>query len=82
MALFSRKKAEAPTEGVINLRESEPAKPMWGSPMPCPSCGGRGYLDHIDPYREIMFQHCVECFSKYEVARADLAFDDSEAFTV
>ena len=57
MALLSRKKAEAP--GVIDLREPRPTKPLWGSPMPCPACSGRGYLDHIDPYKEIMFLHCT-----------------------
>ena len=57
MGLFSRKKDEAPQ--VIDLREPEPSKPKWGSPVPCPECSGRGYLDHIDPYREVMFMHCT-----------------------
>jgi hypothetical protein len=59
---------------VIDLTEAEkPAPKMtWGMPSPCPSCGGRGYLDHIDPYREVMFEHCTECFSKWEIARADV----------
>ena len=70
MALFSRKKAEAPA--VIDLREAEPTKHVWGSPMPCPECSGRGYLDHIDPYREVMFMHCTQCYAKYELARADM----------
>ena len=60
MALFSRKKAEAPG-GHRPPRARAPAKPQWGSPVPCPSCSGRGYLDHIDPYKEIMFLHCTEC---------------------
>ena len=45
---------------------------MWGSPVPCPECSGRGYLDHIDPFREVMFIHCTQCYAKYEVARADM----------
>lgn len=61
---------------MIDLREPEleapPARPEWGSPVPCPSCAGRGYLDHIDPFKEIMYLHCIECFSKYEVTKAEL----------
>src|SRR4051794_30693070 len=75
MALFSRKKTEPDT--TIDLREPAPAPaptppPQWGSPVPCPSCEGRGYLDHIDPFKEIMYLHCIECFSKYEVSKADI----------
>jgi hypothetical protein len=72
MALFSRKKPEP--QQLIDLREPAPAPaaPKWGSPVPCPSCEGRGYLDHIDPYKEIMYLHCIECFSKYEVTKADI----------
>jgi hypothetical protein len=70
MGLFSRKKDE-PTQ-VIDLRDPAPAKPMFGSPVPCPECSGRGYLDHIDPYREVMFLHCTQCYAKYQVARADM----------
>ena len=57
---------------VIDLRDPVLAPPQWGSPMPCPSCSGRGYLDHIDPFKEIMYLHCTACFSKYDVSRADL----------
>jgi hypothetical protein len=79
MGIFTRKKAEP----VIDLREPEPDKPRWGSPIPCPECDGRGYLDHIDPYREVMFMHCTACFHKYEAARADMDLDaTTEAFTV
>ena len=81
MALFSRKK-QAEVPGVIDLREPEPAKPQWGSPVPCPVCTGRGYLDHIDPYKGIMFLHCTECATKYEVTKADIAADaGADAFT-
>lgn len=80
MALFGRKKAAAPE--VIDLREEPVAKPQWGSPVPCPSCQGRGYLDHIDPYKEIMFLHCTQCGYKYELTKAELdTGDSSEAFT-
>ena len=81
MALFSRKKGQAPE--VIDLRDPVPSKPQWGSPVPCPSCHGRGYLDHIDPFHEIMFLHCTDCMAKYEVARADVGADaPTESFTV
>ena len=73
MGLMRRKHEAEPPPTTIDLREPAPASaPEWGSPVPCPSCSGRGYLDHIDPFREIMYLHCTECFSKYEVARADL----------
>ncbi len=57
---------------VIDLRDPAPAPARWGSPMPCPSCSGRGYLDHIDPFKEIMYLHCTECFAKYDITRAEL----------
>ncbi len=79
MAQSDHRKVDAPE--VVDLREPAPAKPPWGSPVPCPSCQGRGYLDHIDPYREIMFLHCTECFAKYELSRADLDAA-TDAFTV
>jgi hypothetical protein len=81
MGLFSRKREEIPE--IIDLREPEPVKPQWGSPLPCPECRGRGYLDHIDPYRDIMFLHCTQCYTKYEVAKADMDLEDAtEAFTI
>lgn len=60
---------------VIDLRdlgEGRPSSPFWGSPLPCPECSGRGYLDHIDPFKEIMFLHCTRCELKYEIRKADL----------
>ncbi len=78
--MFNRKKDEETR--VIDLREPEPAKARWGSPVPCPSCNGRGYVDHIDPFREVMFLHCIMCSNKYEVSRTEFADDGSDAFTV
>lgn len=78
MAILRRKQEP---ETVVDLREPEPeveavpTRPEWGSPVPCPTCTGRGYLDHIDPFKEIMYLHCIECFSKYEVTRAELDAD-------
>ncbi len=71
MGLFKKK---APDQ-VIDLRAPEPApsKPQWGSPVPCPSCSGRGFLDHIDPFRELMYLHCTECGDKYEIHRSAFA---------
>lgn len=61
-------------DAVIDLRTQEPA-PRWGSPVPCPECDGRGYLDHIDPFKDIMYLHCTACGARYEVAKADLEAD-------
>lgn len=70
MGLLRRKREP---QVVVDLREPAPrAVPQWGSPMPCPVCEGRGYLDHIDPFREIMYLHCTVCGVRYEIARADL----------
>lgn len=81
MGLFNRKAAAEPE--VIDLRQPEPPKPQWGSPVACPSCSGRGYLDHIDPFKEIMYLHCTECLQKYEVTKAEIDSDDaSQAFTL
>lgn len=69
MALFRRHQPQPDT--VIDLRDPQPAPVIqWGSPVPCPTCSGRGYLDHIDPYREIMYLHCIQCFEKYEISKA------------
>lgn len=85
MGLLNRKKAEP--DQLIDLRPSAPSTPRWGSPVPCPECHSRGYLDHIDPFREVMFLHCTACYAKYEVTRAELIAqgadtrDPAEAFT-
>lgn len=71
MGLFSKK-----TDRVIDLRDAAPAaKPapfVFGYPTRCPACGDRGYLDHIDPFKRIQFEHCPACFHKWEVAEADI----------
>lgn len=72
MGLFRR---STQRDVVIDLRERlEPAPPtsQWGSPVPCPHCSGRGYLDHIDPFREIMYLHCTSCGAKYELTKAEV----------
>jgi hypothetical protein len=81
MGLFSRKNTTEAAR-VIDLRDPAPVKPIWGSPVPCPSCNGRGYLDHIDPFREVMYLHCTECAHRYELARSEiLATDGRQAST-
>lgn len=66
-----RRKREA--DVVLDLREQAAAPPLWGSPVPCPECSGRGYLDHIDPFKEVMYLHCTACLHRYEVTKAELA---------
>lgn len=70
-----RRKAAAQKPLVIDLREPAAApavRPQWGSPVPCPECSGRGYLDHIDPFREIMYLHCTQCYAKYALSKAEI----------
>lgn len=71
MGLLRRSRKE---QVVIDLRDhvEKASTPEWGSPVPCPSCEGRGYLDHIDPFREVMYLHCVVCGERYEITRAQL----------
>lgn len=73
MGLFRQKKHRE--DHVIDLRVG--AQAAWGSPVPCPTCGGRGYVDHIDPFREVMFLHCTECEARYERARSGHAPTDA-----
>lgn len=71
MGLFS-KKQQPP---VIDLRERAKPKPApyaFGFPTRCPSCGDRGYLDHIDPYKRVQYEHCPACFTKWELAEDEL----------
>lgn len=70
-----RRRAATHGPHVIDLREPAVAparRPQWGSPVPCPECSGRGYLDHIDPFREIMYLHCTRCETKYEISKAEI----------
>jgi hypothetical protein len=69
VALFRRKND---ADRVIDLREQEAPRLTWGLPSPCPECDGRGYLDHIDPFRERMYLHCVVCGEKYEITKAEI----------
>jgi formate dehydrogenase maturation protein FdhE len=68
VGLFRRRKD---ADHVIDLRKQAPVH-KWGLPSPCPACGGRGYLDHIDPFRGIMYLHCVVCSATYEITKAEI----------
>ena len=70
MSIFRRSR----NDHVIDLTvyEREQASVQFGLPTPCPECGHAGYLDHIDPFREIMYQHCPSCFHKWDLTRADV----------
>jgi hypothetical protein len=85
MGLFERLQAkekaqEADKEDLIDLTERGQTPPAptahrqkWGRPGPCPSCGGDGFLDHIDMIDRIMYQHCTDCLKKWQVTEAELA---------
>lgn len=80
MGLFNRKKGEEPT--VLDLRDEVEATaktPMsktpiseFGFPTRCPSCDSRGYLDHIDPFKRIQYEHCPNCWTKWEHSEEEL----------
>ncbi len=46
-----------PQEIIIDLD----APPDAGVPGPCPTCGGRGFLDLIDVVKRVQHEHCVDC---------------------
>lgn len=45
---------------------------QFGRPTPCPQCGGRGYLDHLDMIDRIQYQHCTECGHRWEINEATI----------
>lgn len=73
MGIFGRRNVDG-EPGVIDLRDAkaQSTRHVWGLPSPCPECGEPGYLDHIDPFREVMFEHCPTCWAKWEISRADI----------
>jgi hypothetical protein len=72
MGIFKHKQP-----AVIDLREQPPAprRPRFefGFPTQCSSCGDHGYLDHIDPFKRIQFEHCPSCFARWEHTEAEIA---------
>jgi len=76
MGLFSKKKPHP----VIDLRERAPSSPapfVFGFPTRCPECGSRGYLDHIDPFKRVQYEHCPSCSAKWELAEEAISSLDA-----
>lgn len=78
MGLFGRKPDNhrevidltAATEAEPAVRE--PPRQQWGRPGPCPMCGGRGYLEHIDVVDRVMYQKCLECGHHWELTEEQI----------
>lgn len=71
MGLFRRNRG---VPDVIDLRDgaSRSLSFEFGFPTRCGECGGRGYLDHIDPYRRVQYEHCTSCGAKWEHSEDDV----------
>lgn len=73
MAMFGKKAAKEP----IDLRDSVDLRTSprfeFGFPTRCATCNDRGYLDHIDPFKRIQYEHCKGCGAKWELAEAEIA---------
>lgn len=46
---------------------------VWGRAARCPECGGIGYLDRVDLVDRVQYEHCTECFHKWQVTEAETA---------
>ena len=71
MGIFSKKRVQPE----IDLREPEPVAPapyIFGYPTRCPACSSRGYLDHIDPFKKVQYEHCPSCLTKWELAEDEI----------
>ena len=71
MGLFSKKR----TQPEIDLREPEPTGPapfIFGYPTRCPACSSGGFLDHIDPFKKVQYEHCPVCLTKWELAEEEI----------
>jgi hypothetical protein len=74
MALFRR-----PPPKAAQTRATQPPRPAptrLGEPGTCPSCGGQGFLDHIDLVRHPQTQHCKSCGHRWIISPSGT---DSEA---
>ena len=59
MGLFSKKQPTGHRPPGPVLAAGAAAAPFeFGFPTRCPACGGRGYLDHIDPFKRVQYEHC------------------------
>lgn len=70
MGLFGRNKQDE--QPVIDLRE-QAVSFEFGYPTPCPECGEPGYLDSINTYRGVQYQHCPACMNKWQTTEAEMA---------
>lgn len=71
MGIFKHKPSE-----VIDLRDRPSARRAgfeFGFPTQCPNCHDHGYLDHIDPYQRIQFEHCPACLAHWKHSEAEIA---------
>jgi hypothetical protein len=63
MALFRR-----PAPKPIQSPPSPPPRTRLGEPGTCPSCGGQGFLDHIDLTHDRQTQHCKSCGHRWVIS--------------
>jgi hypothetical protein len=61
-----------PTVGdAIAAAQDTDRREVWGRAARCPECGGIGYLDRVDLVERIQYEHCTECFHKWQVAETE-----------
>jgi hypothetical protein len=53
------------------MARAEERREVWGRPSRCPRCNGVGYLDRVDLVDRVQYEHCTECFHKWQVTEAD-----------
>jgi hypothetical protein len=58
-----RLEAAAPPDLERESTTDEPA--VSHGPQRCPSCGGAGYLDHIDLGHKVQSEHCQKCGERW-----------------
>jgi uncharacterized protein (DUF983 family) len=46
---------------------------VWGTPGPCPVCGGAPFLDRLDLIDRVSDQHCTDCGHKWSEHEDDVA---------
>jgi competence transcription factor ComK len=71
MGLFGRKKDTIDLRETVDLRE--PVNFVFGFPTRCPTCGDKGYLDHIDPFKQTQYEHCKGCGEKWALTEEEIA---------
>jgi uncharacterized protein (DUF983 family) len=71
MGLFGKKKDTIDLRDTVDLRA--PIAFEFGFPTRCPACGDRGYLDHIDPFKKVQYEHCKACGEKWQLTESEVA---------